>query len=596
MASDSEPIPDQANETPKLVDALRLILKHAPGAFAVTNGPAHTLIYANAPFRRLVAVPDRMLDLPIADVLLPQAQNRLRSLLDSGLTSSLALRDKFLGALSKGTETWNCTIWPICHIEGKPEGLVVELYKATHPRRRAAIQREVAERLLLAALRESEAADDAAAAHGRSAFLADASRRFAESLDEAATRGTLAAMTLPDVVAWCIVDIIEPDTTISRLAMVHPDPEKQELLRELELTWVPEPGDAFGAPAVMRSPQSIMIAEDVDEVVAAAAHSPDNLRILRELGVGGLLTVPLVSREQLLGALTFVSKERNRPYTRDEVELAEGLAARSADALDNARRYGDALLLRELAEAASQNRMRFLGTVSHELRTPLNAIIGYVDLITAEIHGPITEAQRADLQRIRLNQEHLLVLINDFLNYVRTDGASVHQAVDVPVRDIIAKAFTLLESLFERKSIRYEGGGDDPSIIAFADPDRVLQILVNLLGNALKFTPRGGEIKTNYLATDDTITITVQDTGIGIAQDQLDAVFEPFVQVDEGRGIERGSGLGLTVSRDLAQAMRGDLMVNSAMGKGSCFTLTLPRAPSSAESLQGSIVSVQPVK
>jgi signal transduction histidine kinase len=583
VAARHAPVPDRTAALDR-VQSLRLILENAPSAFAVTSGPEHTLTYANAAFRRLTAVSDGLLGQPIGDVLLPEAATRLRSLLDSGLTDSVTLHEKFLGALSKETDYCNCTIWPIAPDDGQPAGLVIELHKAPHPARREALQREVAERLLLAALRESEAADHAAeAAHTRSAFLADASRRFGESLDEAATRETLAPLTLPDLAAWCIVDIIEPDGTISRLAVIHPNPAKQELLQELQKNWAPRPGDAFGAPAVMRNAQPIMIYEHVDDALAAAAHTPENLRILRELEVGALLTVPMVSRGQLLGALTFVSENRDHIYTPEEIELAEGLGARSAEALDNARRYGDALLLRELAEASSKNQMRFLGTISHELRTPLNAIIGYVEVITEEVHGPVTPAQRNDLERIRLNQEHLLVLINDLLNYVRTGSARVHQVVDLPVHEPIARAFGLLESLVRKKSIHYQTRPVDPDIRVHADPERVEQILVNLLGNAVKFTARGGHITTSYEADGDTVRITVADTGIGIALDKHEAIFEPFVQVGESQGVEGGSGLGLAISRDLAHAMGGNLTVRSTIGKGSCFTLILPRAPSNAE-------------
>ncbi|MEX2280978.1 MAG: HAMP domain-containing sensor histidine kinase [Gemmatimonadota bacterium] len=584
MAPKPESIPDLANDAPELAHALRLILKRAPGAFAVTSGRKHTVVFANAAFSLLTAKPQYVLGQSIATVLGLKAKTRLTSLLDQAITGPESMRDRFLGALSVGTDTWNCTIWPVCHVDDRCGGLVVELHKATHPARRTAIQREVAERLLLTALREAEAADEAAAAHGRSALLADATRRFNESLDETATRLKLAGMSLPDVVAWCIVDIIEPDTSISRLAIVHPDPDKQELLHALQLSWTPHPGDPFGAPAVMLDTQPIMIADNLDEALKAGSHSTENLRVLRELGVGALLTVPLISHGQLLGALTFVSKVTGRPYTREEIELAQGLAAHSADALDNARRYGEALLLRELAETESQNRMRFLRTVSHEFRTPLNAIIGYVDLITEGIHGPVTQAQRSDLDRIRLNQEHLQILITDFLNYVRTDGASVQYAVDVPISEVVTEAFSLLESLFVKKSIRYRRGREDSRIIALADPDRVQQILLNLIGNAIKFTPIGGQIVTSYDATEDQVRITVADNGPGIPPDKLDAIFEPFVQVGDAPEWERGSGLGLTVSRDLAHAMGGDLLVTSTVGAGSCFTLTLPRAQATRES------------
>jgi len=443
---------------------------------------------------------------------------------------------------------------------------------------RDALQREVTERLLLSALREAEAADRATeGARRREAFLADLSRRLSESVDEADTRRTLAALALPDLAPWCMVDIIEPNGTISRLAMVHPNPDVQALIAELASSWKPDPGDTFGAASVVRSAAALQPGR-VDEALQAAAPPAGNVRILRELQAGALLTVPLVSRGQLLGAITFVSADATRSYSSEEIHLAEAVASRSAEALDNARRYGEALRLRELANVASQSRLKFLGTISHELRTPLNAIMGYVEIITAEVHGPLTDAQRTDLDRIRLNQEHLLVLINDLLNFVRTGTSRVHELQDVDVCRTIGGAYGLLESLIQRKSIQYETVAKGANLIAHAEAEGVEQIIVNLIGNAIKFTPRGGRITTTCEGAGDNVKIEVHDEGIGIAPEMLESIFEPFVQVAEDRGLEGGSGLGLAISRNLALAMNGTLTVTSTIGRGSCFTLTLPRA------------------
>ena len=450
------------------------------------------------------------------------------------------------------------------------------------PSRFPVFQHQIIQRLLLAALRESDAADEAtASAQDRMAFLAAMCSRFNKSLDETKMREALAALILPGVAEWCIVDIIEPDGTISRLAMMHPNPQKQQLLLGLERDWVPQPGDPFGAPVVMHNTQPVVITGQIENALAASTASQATLGRLRKLGIGSLLTVPLLNQGPMMGALTFVSNDANRVYTRDEIELARRIAVCSADALENARRYGDALLHRELAEAASQNRLRFLANISHELRTPLNAISGWVEILEAGMHGPVTEAQRGDLDRIRRSQEHLLVLINELTDFVRTGATRVRQRVDVPVHEAVAKAYALVEGLARKKSIRFQSGPDHLGYVAHADPEGVHQVLVNLMANAIKFTPRGGRIAITYAATPTTVQITVADSGIGIPQEKLESIFEPFVRVSEKRDTE-GNGLGLTISRELAYAMRGNLTVTSDLGKGSCFTLTLPRTSTTA--------------
>src|SRR5690606_1595667 len=138
-------------------------------------------------------------------------------------------------------------------------------------------------------------------------------------------------------------------------------------------------------------------------------------------------------------------------------------------------------------EASSQTRMRFLGNISHELRTPLNAIGGYAQLLEEEVHGPLTDAQRRDLERIRLNQEHLLVLITDVLNFVRAGLPSVNKNVAVPAHAAVGRALALLEGLASRKAIHYRNEVTDPDVLVDADPDRLQQILINLISNAIKF-------------------------------------------------------------------------------------------------------------
>jgi signal transduction histidine kinase len=232
------------------------------------------------------------------------------------------------------------------------------------------------------------------------------------------------------------------------------------------------------------------------------------------------------------------------------------------------------------AETANRAKTAFLRAMSHELRTPLNAIGGYIDLLDMGLRGPVTESQHADLGRVRTNQLHLAALITEILNFARVGSGSVTYAVsDINGCDALTHAVALIEPLIAQRGLVFDGVSGDSSVVARADPEKVTQILVNLLSNAIKFTPPDGHIGAEVAAVDDAATLSIIDTGSGIAPDKLETIFEPFVQLKEGLADrEGGIGLGLSISRDLARAMKGDLTVESTEGKGTRFTLSLPRA------------------
>ena len=237
-------------------------------------------------------------------------------------------------------------------------------------------------------------------------------------------------------------------------------------------------------------------------------------------------------------------------------------------------------LAREEAENASRAKGEFLAVMSHELRTPLNAIGGYVELMEMGLRGPITEQQRADLARIQQSQKHLLGLINQVLNYTRIETGMVrYDLTDVRVGDALASAEALIVPQVRTKGLDYSFRTCDPGISVRADRDKLQQVLLNLLTNAIKFTNPGGRITVACAPKGAMVTVTVTDTGVGIPADKLATVFDPFVQVDTRlTRAQEGIGLGLAISRDLARGMAGELTAESVEGVGSTFTLTLPAA------------------
>jgi signal transduction histidine kinase len=231
------------------------------------------------------------------------------------------------------------------------------------------------------------------------------------------------------------------------------------------------------------------------------------------------------------------------------------------------------------AEAANAAKAIFLTTMSHELRTPLNAVSGYVDLLEMGVRGPITELQREDLRRIRRASQHLLSLINDILNYARLEAGTVELHLsDILLADALGGMEALIAPQLQAKGVKYEYRPCDRSVRVHADREKLDQILLNLVGNAVKFTERDGSITLSCEVDAESVRVIVEDTGRGIPRAKLQSIFDPFVQVDRHLTPERqqGVGLGLAISRDLARAMHGDISVQSDAGQGATFVLTLP--------------------
>jgi len=273
-------------------------------------------------------------------------------------------------------------------------------------------------------------------------------------------------------------------------------------------------------------------------------------------------------RDSLLALQTFVSM-----MTATFLVLAAAIEERRA-AVREARQA------RAAAENANRAKAEFLAVMSHELRTPLNAIAGYVELLTMGTQGSLNAEQKESLARVQHNERHLLSLINDVLSFARIEAGRVDpRPVALRVTDAIDDVEPLIQPDLLRKQLSLERKGPEDSVSVHADPEKLRQILLNLLGNAVKFTEPGGRISIGAEGVDGRVRIWVQDSGIGIPPDQMAKVFEAFFQVD--RGTKRrypGVGLGLTIARELARAMHGDVTIESSVGVGTKATVELPVA------------------
>jgi PAS domain S-box-containing protein len=338
---------------------------------------------------------------------------------------------------------------------------------------------------------------------------------------------------------------------------------------------------AIGAPTplsyVTRTGEPLFL-ESMDDW---QRHFPELAGLAAGVGHAANVVVPLTTGTEVIGALGLAFGAA-RKFSEDERAFALTLARQCSLALERARLLEAERAARSEADAANQVKTQFLATMSHELRTPLNAIGGYAELLELGIHGPVTDAQRDVLSRIQRSQHHLLSLINNVLNLVKLDTHHVRfDVVPVSLASVLQFVSETTGPLLLAKRLRFETRGCSPGLAVHADLEKLRQILINLLSNAIKFTEEGGAIAIECEADARTVRLRVEDTGVGIAGDQTEKIFEPFVQVDRrlNRPME-GTGLGLAISRELARGMGGELTVESRLGEGSTFTLSLPRAPS----------------
>jgi PAS domain S-box-containing protein len=400
-------------------------------------------------------------------------------------------------------------------------------------------------------------------------LLADASAILGALLDVPAMLDSLAQRLVATEAEICVIYLVDEGTGSLRVsAAAHHDPAQMEKVarlypmaagRQLE-----EVAAALGAG------RPVLVGEVTDEWLRSAAMDAEQLALFRELHPTSMIIAPFSARGRIFGVLTLVQTDPARAYTEEDLGLAAELARRTALAIDNARLYSKTVV-------ASQAKSDFLAVMSHELRTPLNAIVGYADLLLLGVPQPIPAEAEEKVKRIIASAHHLRELIDEILSFSRMEAGE--EEVRIERRDlgkIVREIAEDAEPLARMKGLDLQVETPTEAAPIHTDPGKLRQILRNLLSNAIKFTDRG-EIRIVAALVEDEAVIHVRDTGIGIAPEYQERIFEPFWQVERGATREvAGTGLGLGVSRGLARMLGGDLTVESKMGVGSTFTIRIP--------------------
>jgi PAS domain S-box-containing protein len=423
-------------------------------------------------------------------------------------------------------------------------------------------------------IREQAARAAAEAAERRARFLAEAGAILGSSLDYRTTLRSVARLATASLADSCIVFVVEDAGEIQHIETAHADPGKEAVLRELVTRDPPNPQSPRSPSArVLRTGEAEIIVQTSEDWLLATAAEPEQLALSRQVMPRSLMCVPLIGRGRVLGAISFGTETQGQSFGPEDLVLAQELATRAALAIDNARLYYE-------AQQASRAKSEFMAVMSHELKNPLTAVTTYAELLRDEVVGPLSLVQKQQLDVISANSFHLARLIDEVLAYTRSETERIE------VRRERIETGTLARQVVEWVRPMAEAKGlalvlrlpPEPAVVE-TDATRLRQIVVNLLTNAVRFTDQGS-IELAVEEGEGKVWVRVADTGIGIAPEHREKIFEPFWQVDHSYTRRAGgTGLGLSVVQRLSRLLGGDVAVRSAPGQGSTFSVWLPLAP-----------------
>ncbi|WP_052519461.1 PAS domain-containing sensor histidine kinase [Archangium violaceum] len=424
------------------------------------------------------------------------------------------------------------------------------------------------ERVLTAILRDVSLQKQVEAEHR---FLARAGETLSSSLDAERTLAEVARLTVESLADWCLVYVTEGEQ-VRLLEVAHHEPGQQALataLREFRI----DMSQPFLAREVLVRREPLLMPVVTPEALESMAQGGEHLSLLRRLEPRSLMGVPLLTDERLLGALVFISTRPGRGYGAADVEFAQGLARLASLSMENARLY-------QAAQRATKVRDEVLGIVAHDLRSPLNSISLWLQVVERQIQklgsADLQTRSQEPVRSIASSCRRMGRLIQDLLDVARLEAGrlSLNVSPQTPA-SLLREAIDSAGPEATGHQLHLDASEETPHVLA--DRDRLLQVFSNLLGNALKFTPEGGEIRVGARVEGEQVRFHVRDTGPGIPPESLAHIFDRFWQAN--RTDRRGAGLGLSIARGIVEAHGGTLQVESEPGRGSTFSFTVPVVP-----------------
>lgn len=415
----------------------------------------------------------------------------------------------------------------------------------------------------------------------RKQFISDATTLLASSLDYEKTLASICRLAVPRIADWCAIDVVGPDGELRRLSVAHVDPAKVELAHDLHRRYPPDKNAPQGVHQVLRTGRSELVPLIPESMLESSVPDAEHLKIIRTLGLKSYMAVAIKAGERTLGAIVFVTSESQRAFTETDLKLAEQLARSAAIAMDNSRLFEAEKAARARAELASRIREDLLAVVSHDLKNPLSSIVTATALLQTPAFTQAPERAQKYLAMIARAAGNMNRLIGDLLDWASMEsGTFAVNCNPEEVGPVVHECVEMLSPLAATKSLRLEYEADKLGIWALCDAARVHQILSNLVGNAIKFTPDGGSIRINLETVANEVRISVADTGPGIGEAELPHVFDRYwraAQNDRTTGI----GLGLSIAKGLVEAQGGRIWVESRVERGAVFFFTLRSAQAS---------------
>jgi PAS domain S-box-containing protein len=418
-------------------------------------------------------------------------------------------------------------------------------------------------------------------------FLGKAGAELTASLDPEEVCARITRLCVPGLADWAILDLLNEDGTASRVDVAfaeseRPRGESESSLRSMaqRIKDHPPSADAPHDPTAraLFGEESVFLPDFSEADLVRAARTTEHEQLLRDLKPNSFISVPLKARGATFGALTLIRANSERRYGSDDVKVVEELVHRAAIAIDNARLY-------QQAQRANRAKSDFLALMSHEIRTPMTAVLGYADILAARVKDDPVCSEKVRI--IKRNGNFLLEIINDILDLSKIEAGRielVHERMEVA--ELVGDVLSLMQMRASDKGLhlRLEYATEVPEYVV-TDPTRLRQILINLIGNAIKFTEVGTvSLVVHFDVERWRLVFEVVDTGIGIPPELQQALFEPFNQGDTSHSRKYGgTGLGLTISRRLAQMLGGTIRVHSVPGQGSTFTVDVEAGPASAD-------------